>query len=95
MRVDLRNLVRSQESYFGNQGVYARRMEPFALQYLWHRGVKITMLVANDVAWSARATHESRPGKTCVIWFGAVTERPATEVQKRVPEEPGVPACDD
>lgn len=95
MRVDLRNLVRSQDTYFGLQGVYSRRTEPFALQYLWHRGVKITILGANDQSWSARATHASRPGKSCVIWLGPVPQRPATESQRRAPEEPATPVCDD
>jgi hypothetical protein len=95
MRVDLRNLVRSQESYVGNQGVYSRRMEPFALQYLWRRGVTITILNADDASWSARATHATRPGKSCVVWVGPVWKKPATQSQKRVPEEPGTPVCDD
>jgi hypothetical protein len=95
MKVDLRNLVRSQDTYFGTQGVYARRTEPFALQYVWHRGVAITILSANDASWSARATSLRRPGKSCVIWLGPVAHRPATEAQKRVPDQPGTPACDD
>lgn len=94
MRVDLRNLVRSQDTYFGLQGVYSRRTEPFALQYLWHRGVTITLLSANGSSWSARATHTARPGKSCVIWLGPVPQRPSTEAQKRVPEQPATPVCD-
>ena len=92
MRVDLRNLVRSQESYLGTQGIYSRRTEPFALQYLWRRGVTIRILSANDASWAARATHESRPGKSCVIWVGPVAQRPVTEMQKRSPEQPGTPS---
>jgi hypothetical protein len=95
MRVDLRNLVRSQDTWYGTQGVYSRRTEPFALQYLWHRGVAITILSANDVSWSARATHANRPGKSCVIWFGPVATRPVTQAQRRTPERPAVPACDE
>jgi hypothetical protein len=95
MRVDLRNLVRSQDSYLALQGVYARRTEPFALQYLWHRGVKITILTADRNSWSARAVHASRPGKSCVIWSGPVLERPVTAADKRSPDQPGVPVCDD
>ena len=94
MRVDLRNLVRSQDTYFGTQGVYSRRTEPFALQYLWHRGVIISILSANDAAWSARAYHVARPGKSCVIWLGPVAQRPVTEADKRSPEQPGTPVCD-
>jgi hypothetical protein len=95
MRVDLRNLVRSQDTYYGTQGIYSRRTEPFALQYLWHRGVTITILSANDLSWAARATHANRPGKSCVIWFGPVSQRPATQAQRRTPERPGIPVCDD
>jgi hypothetical protein len=95
MRVDLRNLVRSQDGYFGLQGEYSRRFEPFALQYLWRRGVKITILSANDASWSARATFISQPGKSCVIWFGPVAKRPVTESQQRTPTEPATPVCDD
>ena len=94
MRVDLRNLVRSQDSYLALQGVYARRTEPFALQYLWHRGVTITILSADRDSWSARAVHASRPGKSCVIWSGPVRERPVTAADKRSPDHPGVPVCD-
>jgi len=95
MRVDLRNLVRSQESYYANQGIYSRRTEPFALQYLWHKGVTISILSANDAAWSARATHVARPGRSCVIWFGPVAQRPATDAEKHSPDQPGIPVCDD
>jgi len=94
MLVDLRNLVRSQDTYYGTQGVYSRRTEPFALQYLWHKGVTISILSANDAAWSARAFHVARPGRTCVIWLGPVAQRPVTEADKRSPDRPGTPVCD-
>jgi len=94
MRVDLRNLVRSQDTYYGTQGIYSRRTEPFALQYLWHKGVKISILSANDAAWSARAEHVARPGKSCVIWLGPVAQRPATEAEKHTTDQPGTPVCD-
>jgi hypothetical protein len=95
MTVDLRNLVRSQDAYYATQGIYSRRTEPFSLQYLWHRGVNIRMLSADADSWSARATHQNQGGKSCVIWFGPVSSRPATEAQRRVPERSGVPVCDD
>ena len=95
MRVDLRNLVRSQDTYFGLQGVYSKKTEPFALQYLWHRGVTITILSADDDSWSARAVFAGRPGKSCVIWFGQVAQRPATDAEHKVPDQPVTPVCDD
>lgn len=95
MKVDLRNLARSQETYFGTQGVYARRTEPLAIQFLWHKGVTVTILSAGGTAWSARATHARRPGKSCVIWVGPVDARPATEARHQSADRPGIPLCDD
>jgi hypothetical protein len=95
MKVDLRNLVRSQDTYFATQGIYARRTDPLPLQYLWHKGVSIKILSATRDAWSARATHASRPGTSCVIWYGPVPARPETEVRKRVPDRSAVPVCDE
>jgi hypothetical protein len=95
MKVDLRNLVRSQQTYFAQQGLYARSTEPFALQFLWHRGVTITILSADVESWSARATHSGKHGKSCVIWFGPVPTRPATSAEKRATDEAAEPVCDD
>ncbi|CAN5871261.1 hypothetical protein BH24GEM1_BH24GEM1_18700 [soil metagenome] len=94
MRVDLRNLARSQEAYFATQGAYSPRPERLQIQFLWHRGVKVTILHADRVSWAARATHVSRPGKSCVAWFGSPSTRPATEADRSVPRRSGVPVCD-
>jgi hypothetical protein len=94
MKVDLRNLAHSQETYFAMQGVYARRTEPLALQYLWHRDVRVKILAADDQSWAAKATHARFPGKSCVIWFGAVGQRPSTDAQQLQENRPGVPVCD-
>ena len=95
MKVDLRNLAHSQETYFAMQGIYARRTEPLALQYLWHRDVRVKILAADDQSWAAKATHARFPGKSCVIWFGAVAQRPATDAQQRQENRAGVPVCDE
>ncbi len=95
MRVDLRNLVLSQNAYHATQGLYSRRTEPLALQYFWHRGVKVDILSANTESWAGRATHSSRPGKSCVVWSGPVPVRPTTIAQRKSPAKPGVPVCDD
>lgn len=95
MRVDLRNLVLSQSAYLAAQGIYSRRIEPLALQYLWHRGVNVRLLNVERDSWSARATHASRPGKSCVVWYGPVAYKPTTYAQRRVPDTEGVPVCDD
>jgi hypothetical protein len=95
MKVDLRNLAHSQETYFAMQGSYARRTEPLALQYLWHRDVRVKILAADDQSWAAKATHAKFPGKSCVIWFGAVAQRPRTDAQQRQENRAGVPVCDE
>ena len=95
MKVDLRNLAHSQQTYLAMQGVYARRTESMALQYLWHRGVRVEILAADADSWAAKATHDSFPGKSCVIWFGDVSRRPRTDALKRQEGRPGEPVCDD
>ncbi len=95
MKVDLRNLAHSQETYFAMQGVYALRTQTLALQYLWHRDVRVEILTADAQSWAARATHARFPGKSCVIWVGAVARRPLTDALKRQDSRAGVPVCDD
>jgi hypothetical protein len=95
MRVDLRNLTQAQTAYFATQGVYSPRLEQLQLQFAWQRGVNVTLLDAGRNSWSARATHAARPGKSCVVWYGSPSTRPATDAQRKVPDRAGVPACDD
>jgi hypothetical protein len=95
MRVDLRNLAQAQTAYFRTQGNYSLRPELLQLQFGWQRGVSVTLLKADRRSWAARATHAARPGKSCVIWHGSPSSRPATEAQRKVPERADVPVCDD
>jgi hypothetical protein len=94
MKVDLRNLAHSQETFFAMQGFYAKRPENLALQYIWHKDVQVRILAADAQSWMAKATHARFPGKSCVIWFGPVAQRPLTEAQRRHETQPGVPVCD-
>ncbi|HEU5042323.1 MAG TPA: hypothetical protein VFT84_15945 [Gemmatimonadales bacterium] len=94
MRVDLRNLARSQDAYHATQGTYAKRLEPLALQYLFQRGVSVAILSADAYSWSARASHVAAPGRSCVVWFGPVRARPVTDSLQRSSERSGIPACD-
>jgi hypothetical protein len=95
MRVDLRNLANAQKAYFATQGLYSLRVEQLQLQFAWQRGVNVTLLDASRNSWSARATHDASPGRSCVVWYGSPSTRPATEAQRKVPDRAGVPACDD
>jgi hypothetical protein len=95
MKVDLRNLGRAQDAWLGTQGAFSRSVEPFALQYVWHKGVTINILSADKWSWSGRASFAGRPGRTCVVWVGPVPAKPATEANGLVPDRPGVPVCDE
>jgi hypothetical protein len=95
MKVDLRNLAHSQETFFAMQGFYARRTETMALQYLWHHNVRVKILAADAGSWMAKATHARFPGKSCVIWYGPVAQRPETDAQQRRESRAGVPVCDE
>jgi hypothetical protein len=95
MRVDLRKLALAQTAYFGTQGTYSRRVETLPLQFGWQRGVSVTLIHADHRSWTARATHEARPGQSCVMWFGKPLRRPATTSRHIVPQSAGVPACDE
>jgi hypothetical protein len=89
MRVDLRNLIRSQEAYHAAQGTYSRRTEPLALQYLWQRGVTVDILSADP--GSGRRVPATQRGRNCIIWHGQVRLRPVDA--QRSSESP-VPVCD-
>ena len=95
MRVDLRKLAQAQTAYFGTQGAYSRRVETLPLQFGWQRGVSVTLIHADQRSWTARATHEARPDKSCVVWFGRPLRRPMTAAQQKIPPRSGVPVCDD
>ncbi|HKP50188.1 MAG TPA: hypothetical protein VJU17_09260 [Gemmatimonadales bacterium] len=94
MKVDLRNLAHSQETFFAMQGFYAKRPENLALQYIWHKDVQVRILAADAQSWAAKATHARFPGRSCVIWFGSVAQPPLTDAQRRHETRPGVPVCD-
>jgi hypothetical protein len=95
MRVDLRKLGQAQTAYFGTQGTYSRRVETLPLQFGWQRGVSVTLIHADQRSWTARATHEARPEKSCVVWVGRPLRRPITAAQHKVAPQSGVPVCDD
>jgi hypothetical protein len=95
MKVDLWNLGRAQDAWLGTQGAFSRSVEPFALQYVWHKGVTINILSSDKWSWSGRATFAGQPGKTCVLWVGPVPAKPATENKGLVPDRAGVPVCDE
>ncbi len=94
MKVDLRKMIQAQDAYHGTMGTYTRSIQTLPLQFAWQDEVEVTVVDADARSWSARATHTRHPGKSCVIWVGPVPHRPATERQRRSPQQSGIPACD-
>jgi hypothetical protein len=95
MPTSLMQLGISQDAYRKVQYTYARRIEPMALQYGWEPGVRVRMLFANSEGWSAEATYDLLPGRSCVIWGGTVPQRPVTAADKIEADDEGVPVCDE
>jgi hypothetical protein len=95
MPTSLMQLAISQDAYRKVQYTYARRIEPMALQYGWEPGVRVRMLFANSEGWSAEATYDLLPGRSCVVWGGDVPQRPVTAADRIEAEDEGVPVCDE
>ncbi len=95
MPTSLMQLAIAQEAYRKVQYTYARRIEPMTLQFGWEPGVRVRMLFANSEGWSAEATYDLLPGRSCVVWGGTVPQRPVTAADEVEAEDEGVPACDE
>jgi type II secretory pathway pseudopilin PulG len=80
MKSDLRNLATAQESYFYDNATYYDGAVPAAgFQFNATRDVNIAIQEATVGGWSATATHQGAPGKTCAVFYGnAAAVAPAT-----------------
>ena len=80
----LRELAAAQARYRETRGSYARTVAPLRLT------------AASGTGWQARAVHQSRPGRSCVIFVGRVdgVDSPRTEGDGEMAGEDGVPLCD-
>jgi hypothetical protein len=58
--------------------------------------VRLEVTAASVTGWQGRALHQSRPGRSCVIFVGSVDgrEAPRTEGDGEMAGEDGVPLCD-
>ena len=95
MQVDLRNLVRSQDTWFAQQGVYSeadravRASVPVAPRGEDHHPQRRRRLLVGPCHARLPAGQELRH------LARAGVQRPATDVEGRVPDQPAVPACDE
>lgn len=91
MKGDLQRLVGVNQVYLAKTGRYSKSVG--TLQgYRASPGVTVTIVQASSTGWAAQATSARLPGRSCVIFIGAVTP-PATIHDKRTGPE-AVPTCD-
>jgi hypothetical protein len=90
----LRNVVAGQDRYRATHPVFATSVE--MLQVQAGPDVRLQILGAGSNGWRGKATHRTRPGRSCVIFVGQVngTELPKTDGDGEMPGEERVPLCD-
>jgi hypothetical protein len=90
----LRALAAAQTRYREKQGRYAPAVG--ALQLRAEPGVRLEVTAASTAGWQGRAVHQSRPGRSCVIFVGRIEgrESPRTDGDGEMAGEDGVPLCD-
>jgi hypothetical protein len=90
----LRNVVAAQDKYRATHPIFATSVE--ALQVQAGSDVKLQILGASANGWRAKASHRTRPGRSCVIFVGQVSggELPRTDADGEMAGEERVPLCD-
>jgi hypothetical protein len=90
----LRNVVAAQDRYRASHPVFTSSME--VLQVNPGADVKIQIVGVTANGWRAKATHRSRPGRSCVVFVGPLSgsELPKTEADGEMAGEERVPLCD-
>ena len=90
----LRELAAAQAHYRETRGSYAGSVAP--LRFPSEPGVRLEITAASATGWQARAAHQSRPGRSCVIFVGRVdgVDSPRTDGDGEMAGEDGVPLCD-
>lgn len=94
LKASLRALAAAQSRYREARGSYAPSLA--ALRHQAEPGVRLEVTAASATGWQGQALHQSRPGRSCVIFVGRVEgrESPRTEGDGEMAGEEGVPLCD-
>jgi hypothetical protein len=90
----LRNVVGAQDGYRARHGKFSRSVQ--ALRFNGGPDVRVQILAATESGWRAKATHRSRPGRSCVVFVGKLrlAEAPRTDGDGEMAGEERVPLCD-
>jgi len=94
LKSTLRNVVAAQDSYKTRHGKYAGSLE--TLRVNGGSDVRIQIQAATESGWRAKATHRTRPGRSCVVFVGKLRagEAPRTDGDGEMAGEERVPLCD-
>ena len=96
MKADLNNLRSAQEMYYQTQGGFTYSDDLAVLEFTPSRGVQIPTLQADNMGWSAVATHDALTALGCAIAYGEVAALPSTPGGHTIAaDEVGAPVCDD
>jgi hypothetical protein len=90
----LRAALAAQDRYYTANETYAPSVAALGLRP--EAGVRVDILRATASGWQARATHQSQPGRSCVVYVGSLagTEAPRTDGDREMAGEEGIPLCD-
>jgi hypothetical protein len=94
LKTTLRHVVAAQDSYKEKHGKYAKSLE--TLRVNGGSDVRIQIQAATESGWRAKATHRTRPGRSCVVFVGKLRagEAPRTDGDGEMAGEERVPLCD-
>jgi hypothetical protein len=90
----LRNTLAAQDRFYAANETYAPSVEVLGLRP--EAGVRVDILRASASGWQGRATHQSQPGRSCVVFVGSLNgaEAPRTDGDHEMAGEEGIPLCD-
>jgi hypothetical protein len=90
----LRAAAAAQARHREAKGAYAASVDPLALRL--EPGVRVEILRADRTGWQGKATYLTQPGRSCVVFVGALggAEAPRTDGDREMAGEDGVPLCD-
>jgi Tfp pilus assembly protein PilE len=94
LKTALRKTLAAQERFYADNETYAPSAEALGLRP--EAGVRVDILLATANGWQGRATHQSQPGRSCVVFVGSLdgVEAPRTDGDHEMAGEEGIPLCD-
>lgn len=94
LKSTLRSVVQAQDKHRATAGGYAKSVE--ALRLNPGPDIKVLIFGVTPQGWRAKASHKSRPGRSCVVFVGQLAgkEAPKTEADGEMAGEERVPLCD-